>query len=181
MANLLPGSNDGYIYAINPDGKLKWKFNAGTAVEAPPLVLGGTIYAGSMEGILFALDAKPANGMESTATDGQISGSQTLQSARIKNAHSSWLEAMISIFIAWMPRTGKFYGNMNRGILSMVLLLSRENLPSSEDVTDFCTLSAPVTGRMRNKIDIGTYVPASAAILGDKAFSRNYDGVFLLF
>ena len=44
-------------------------------MEAPPLVLGNTVYAGSLEGILYAIDAITGTLKWRYATDGQISGS----------------------------------------------------------------------------------------------------------
>ena len=42
------GSGDGNLYAINPNGKRKWKFKAGRAAEFGPTVgSDGTVYVGS--------------------------------------------------------------------------------------------------------------------------------------
>jgi outer membrane protein assembly factor BamB len=42
------GSDDGYLYAINPDGALKWKFNTGNQIwSAPAIGSDGTIYINS--------------------------------------------------------------------------------------------------------------------------------------
>jgi outer membrane protein assembly factor BamB len=46
--------NDRHLYAINPDGALKWKFTTGViqAIASPSIGPDGTIYFGSDDGNL---------------------------------------------------------------------------------------------------------------------------------
>jgi len=42
------GSDDHYLYAINPDGSLKWKYRTGSWIESSPAIASdGTVYVGS--------------------------------------------------------------------------------------------------------------------------------------
>ena len=51
------GSNDGKIYALNPDSTLKWTFQTGDKVESSPAIdIEGTIYFGSYDSYVYALD-----------------------------------------------------------------------------------------------------------------------------
>jgi len=51
------GSNDWYLYAINPDGSLKWKFETGDWVKSSPAIGNdGTIYVGSNDRYLYAIN-----------------------------------------------------------------------------------------------------------------------------
>jgi outer membrane protein assembly factor BamB len=51
------GSDDGYLYAINPDGTSKWLFKAQDAVRSAPTIANdGTIYVGSRDCYLYAFD-----------------------------------------------------------------------------------------------------------------------------
>jgi outer membrane protein assembly factor BamB len=51
------GSDDGNVWAINPDGTEKWQYDTGAEVESSPIVdLDGTIYVGSTNGRFFALN-----------------------------------------------------------------------------------------------------------------------------
>jgi len=51
------GSNDCYLYAINPDGSLKWKFKTGGAIwSSPAIAQDGTIYVGSKDHYLYAIN-----------------------------------------------------------------------------------------------------------------------------
>jgi outer membrane protein assembly factor BamB len=50
------GSNDHYLYAINPDGTLRWKFETGDNIYCGPVVSSdATIYVGSQDHYLYAL------------------------------------------------------------------------------------------------------------------------------
>jgi outer membrane protein assembly factor BamB len=50
------GCSDHNLYALNPDGTLKWKFSTGGAVySAPAIGTDGTIYFGSDDGNVYAL------------------------------------------------------------------------------------------------------------------------------
>ena len=72
------GSNDGALYAVNPDGTEKWKFTTGNAItSSPALATDGTIYVGSSDNNLYAVTP---DGVQkwSFATGGAIGSSPTL-------------------------------------------------------------------------------------------------------
>jgi len=52
------GSNDGKLYAINPDGTQKWAFTTGGPIfySSPAIGADGTIYVGSFNGNLYAIN-----------------------------------------------------------------------------------------------------------------------------
>jgi outer membrane protein assembly factor BamB len=51
------GSDDGKLYAINPDGSEKWFFEANGAISSSPAIGNdGTIYVGSYRGNLYAIN-----------------------------------------------------------------------------------------------------------------------------
>jgi outer membrane protein assembly factor BamB len=51
------GSQDSYLYAVNGDGTLKWRFPTGGVVRSSPAIApDGTIYVGSYDNRLYALD-----------------------------------------------------------------------------------------------------------------------------
>ncbi|MGB4714544.1 MAG: PQQ-binding-like beta-propeller repeat protein, partial [Defluviitoga tunisiensis] len=46
-----------YLYAINPDGSLKWKYETGSGIESSPAIgSDGTIYVGSLDNYLYAIN-----------------------------------------------------------------------------------------------------------------------------
>ncbi|MCE5249078.1 PQQ-binding-like beta-propeller repeat protein [bacterium] len=53
------GSNDNYLYAIQPDGTLKWKFRTENFVTSSPAIgSDGTVYVGSHDTDLYAITSK---------------------------------------------------------------------------------------------------------------------------
>ena len=48
------GGAGGCVYAVR-DGKLLWRFNADSGVDATPLVNGNTVYVGTQTGTIYAL------------------------------------------------------------------------------------------------------------------------------
>ncbi len=63
---------EGYVFAFNPNGTLKWRFKLQDWVESSPsIAVDGTVYTGSKEGRVYALN--PADGSkkwEFVASDG---------------------------------------------------------------------------------------------------------------
>lgn len=53
------GSESGWLYAVQPDGKLKWKYKTGGSINSSPAIdAGGTLYIGSSDGYLYAIGKK---------------------------------------------------------------------------------------------------------------------------
>jgi outer membrane protein assembly factor BamB len=58
---LLFGAQDDSVYAIDPSGKLSWRFTAGGDVDAPITLLGdGSVVVGSDDGLVRLLIAGPS-------------------------------------------------------------------------------------------------------------------------
>ena len=50
------GSQDSYLYALNPDGGVKWSYATPGEVSASPAIADdGTVYIGSDNGSLYAI------------------------------------------------------------------------------------------------------------------------------
>ena len=51
------GSQDYYLYAINPDGTLKWRYRTGSSIQTSPAIgVDGTVYVGSSDDYLYAIN-----------------------------------------------------------------------------------------------------------------------------
>ncbi len=51
------GSGDDYLYALNPDGSLRWRFKTGDWISSSPVIgADGTVYVGSLDDYLYALN-----------------------------------------------------------------------------------------------------------------------------
>jgi eukaryotic-like serine/threonine-protein kinase len=54
---VITGSNDGYVYAVNPDtGEKIWAYQTQGPVSASPTVANGVIFIGSEDGTMYALE-----------------------------------------------------------------------------------------------------------------------------
>jgi outer membrane protein assembly factor BamB len=54
------GGSDGKVYALDTaTGRLRWAYTTGSHVDSSPAVAGGTVYAESDDGTVYALDAGP--------------------------------------------------------------------------------------------------------------------------
>lgn len=51
------GSGDGYVYAVDASGALKWKYQTGDVIHASPAIADGMLYIGSWDSWFYALDA----------------------------------------------------------------------------------------------------------------------------
>lgn len=64
--------------SLKPPLELKWKFKTGGQIKASPVVAYDTVYAGSDDNRLYALDAKEWGQLWSFEADGKISNSPTI-------------------------------------------------------------------------------------------------------
>ena len=71
------GSDDGYLYAINRNGTLRWKFRTGGAVHSSPAITSDMVVFGSDDGYLYAL-SKNGNLKWKMKTNGSIWSSPTI-------------------------------------------------------------------------------------------------------
>jgi len=80
------GSDDGKVYAVQPDGTKKWEFPTGGAVSSSPVVgyFGGVlrIYVGSEDKMLYAIDSD-GNKIWAFQTGGIISSSPAISNSGI--------------------------------------------------------------------------------------------------
>lgn len=69
------GSFDGYLYAVDLNGRLKWKFQAQGRIWDPPAESNGLLYFGDLSGHVYALDAatgQPAGWPQAAKVDGGV-------------------------------------------------------------------------------------------------------------
>lgn len=80
------GSQDYYIYAINPSGSQLWKYSTGSSistnfigvVSSPALAADGTLYVGASDGYLYAIASSTGTLIDAFRTYGGISSSPTI-------------------------------------------------------------------------------------------------------
>src|SRR5574341_609790 len=53
---VVTGTRDGWVHALLSDGSVRWEFRAESGFQAPPLITSDAVYAGSLDGRLYARD-----------------------------------------------------------------------------------------------------------------------------
>lgn len=77
--NLYAGAADGRVYAVSPEGAVRWTLQTGDHVRFPPVVgPGGEIYAGSDDGFIRAIDDAGAERWRAPSASGATITSQPL-------------------------------------------------------------------------------------------------------
>jgi outer membrane protein assembly factor BamB len=73
------GDTSYYLYALNPDGTLKWEYRTGGAITSSPAIdEDGTIYVGSWDDYLYALSPNGTLKWKFYANSAQIASSPTI-------------------------------------------------------------------------------------------------------
>jgi outer membrane protein assembly factor BamB len=173
---IIIGAGDGYVYCLDLDGKLIWKFNSGNTIEAPALILEGNVYIGNLGGSLFSMDLNTGHENWEYKTDNQISGSPNywkigeywyiLVGSYDYNLHC--VDAR-SGKLKWKYESDNFI-NGSAACQSGVAVFG--------GCDGFLHLVDINTGSLKEKIEVATYVAGSASLSGNYAFVGDYDGKF---
>jgi len=172
------GSNDGYLYALGMDGKLKWKFNAGNSIEAPPLYTGMWLSPAHLKARYLRWTLKQDIKLWEYSTDGQISGSPNIMKGRGKDSSRVLVGSYdynlhcldeMSGRLLWHYESGN-YINGTPALFGKIAIFG--------GCDGFLHLINTVNGQLIEKINIETYMASSPAIGRDKAWFGNYDGEF---
>ena len=72
------GSDNGFFYCVNGQGKEVWKYKTNGKIRSDALVHEGTVYFGSEDNNLYALNARSGKLIFKYATDGNINGTPVI-------------------------------------------------------------------------------------------------------
>jgi outer membrane protein assembly factor BamB len=96
------GSGDGHVYALNATtGTERWTVETGGAVKSSPAVVddplgpqtpatGGTVFVGSDDGDVYALDGATGEQLWTFATDGPVRSSPTVVDISVDGSPADW-------------------------------------------------------------------------------------------
>ena len=65
------GSDDGYLYAIDSEGKLKWKFKSDGRICSSPAVKDSVVYFNNYKGMFYAINCRTGQMIWNFKTDGE--------------------------------------------------------------------------------------------------------------
>lgn len=168
------GSDKGTLTAVASDGKIKWQYEAGSPIEAAPLVFVNKVIVGLNNGKLIAIDKVTGKLIWTYITDNQISGSANVwlsgsKAGIVVGSYDYYLHCID-------PRTGKALWKIETDNYV-------NGTPSIQDgkiVFGGCDgmirVVDPLTGNQKDTIEIGVYIAASPALTGDMAYFGDYDG-----
>jgi len=170
------GSTDGSMYAVGFDGKQKWKFVSGNAIEAPALFLDGSVVFGTLDGMFFKLNAKTGKQIWKYKSDNQIEGS------------ANWLKVgkqirlVVGSYDYNLHCVGFTKGDSIWRYESDNYINGAPAIYGKYAVFGGCDgyvhLVNIETGKVFKKIKLDTYVASSPVIDGKHAYVGDYEGRF---
>jgi outer membrane protein assembly factor BamB len=172
------GSDDGNLWAIDlSDGKKVWTFAAGSPVEAPPLLADGAVFFGCEDGTVYAVGAKDGAQRWMFRTEGKVVGS----------ANRVTVDGKLRILIGSHDNMMRCFGAKDGTLLWSFETESYINgapaVWQGQAVFGGCDsrvyLVDAATGKGTGAADSGSYIAASVAVAGDRAYVGHYEGEFL--
>jgi outer membrane protein assembly factor BamB len=168
------GNDKGTLIAAGSDGKIKWKFETGSPVEAPPLIFSDRVFTGSSDGVLRSNDKSTGKLIWSYTTDNQIVGSANAwtsgkKSGIIFGSYDYYLHCVD-------PVTGKLLWKLETDNYVNGTPALGDNSIVFGGCDGIIRLTDPLTGKEKDTIEIGIYIAASPALSGGKAYLGDYDG-----
>jgi len=168
------GNDKGTLLAISPDGKIKWKYESGASIDAPPMVFGNKVIIGTSDGILKAVDKFTGKLIWSYTTDNQIAGSANVwvegnKAGIITGSYDYYLHC-VDVQTGkslWKVETEN-YINGTPAILNGKIVFG--------GCDGMLRVIDPLTGKQKDSINIGVYIASSPALSGDFAYFGDYDG-----
>jgi outer membrane protein assembly factor BamB len=163
---------DGYVYVRSRwNGRLLWRFNAGSAIESSPVVRHGVDYFGTWNGYVYALDLRTHRLRWSYRSGYKITSSASfgrgtmyigdyggrLLALSPRNGHLRWTASV----------NGRIYG-------TPAYSHGRIFVPSS---TGASLTAFSARGRRLWSVGTGSYVYSSPAVWGGRVFFGSYNGV----
>lgn len=163
----------GEVYVLDrANGRLKWSWNAGSAIESSPVVVHGVDYFGTASGRMYALDLRRHRVRWSRYLGAKITSSAAIDHGRLfigDYAGRLWALSPATGATRWIGTVnGKIYG-------TPAVSHGRVFVPSStgNSLTAFTT-----SGRYLWRVTAGYYVYSSPAVADGVVCFGSYDGWF---
>jgi len=165
------GSTDAKVYAIGlEDGGQQWRFDAGDALEAPPLRVGNLVVVGALNGTLYGLRANDGVPEWTLKTADRIMGAAntTKEKRLVFGSYDNKLRCVTEQGEAvWEYATENFINGTPAVLGGRVVFAgcdAKLHVLSAQD------------GTVLAEVELGSYVAASAALDGDRAYVGDYGG-----
>ena len=163
----------GQVYVLDrANGRVKWSWTAGSAIESSPVVVNGIDYFGSAGGEMYALDLRRHRLRWKRYLGAKITSSAAVAGGRLfigDYAGRLWALSPATGATRWVGQVnGKVYG-------TPAVAHGRVFVPSStgDSLTAFST-----SGRYLWRVTAGYYVYSSPAVANGVVCFGSYDGWF---
>jgi outer membrane protein assembly factor BamB len=170
------GSSDGKVYSINlKDGSKVWEFDTGDDIEASPLLLDEAIYVGNLSGEFFSLDAHTGQVRWKYKCQNSIYGSANW----VRNPNDKKLLILVGSYdnrlycfeaatgkLTWSYETDNYINGTPATDGVHVVFGGCDELLHILSISD---------GTKAGEVWAGSYIPASAAFVENRAYLGHYD------
>ena len=168
------GNEKGTLTASGTDGKVKWKFEAGSTLEAAPLVYTDKVIIGASDGNLRAIDKNSGKITWIYHSDSQIAGSANTW---ISGKKSGIIFGSYDYFLHCVdPVSGKLLWKLEtNNYLNGTPAVANNNIVFG-GCDGVLRIADPLTGKEKDTLEIGVYIAGSPALSEQKACLGDYDG-----
>lgn len=179
--NRYPRNQPGMITAMGArTGKLIWRFRAGV-FETTPLVIGRTLYAGSWDHKLYAINIHTGKPRWTFRADSEINSSAAYSGGKIyfgTDGGSLYaIDARTGRF-RWRARAGTRFGRREFFYATPTIAYGRVFIGNTDGTMYAFGASS---GRLLWARRAGTYVYTAAAVWRRRVYVGTYDGYFMAF
>lgn len=170
------GSTNGKVYAIGlADGHQQWEFDTGDDIEASPLLLKDSIYIGSLSGDFFSLEARTGKIQWKYQTDNSIYGSANW--VEIPGNQAQWI--LVGSYDNRIHCIDAASGKLNWSFETDNYINGAPATDGQNVVFGGCDenlyIVSVLDGTEKGRVWSGSYIPASAALLDNRAYLGHYD------
>ncbi|MBT4498398.1 MAG: PQQ-binding-like beta-propeller repeat protein [Gemmatimonadetes bacterium] len=170
-------STDGKVYALDvAEGSQVWDFDAGDAVEASPMLLDSVLYVGSLEGVFFALSAETGQVLWKAELGSGVYGSanwaevgEGAEKSILTGCYDNRLYCFgaVSGELKWTYETENYINGAPATDGRQAVFGGCDAILHIVDVAD---------GSKIGGVDVGSYIPGSAAVVDGHAYVGHYNG-----
>jgi outer membrane protein assembly factor BamB len=179
--NRYPRSQPGMITAMAArTGKLIWRFNAG-AFETTPLVIGKTLYAGSWDHKLYAINIYTGKPRWTFTADHEINSSPAYSGGKVyfgTDAGSVYAINARTGRQVWRARALARFGRREYFYATPTIAYGRVFIGNADGTLYAFGASS---GRLLWAQRAGTYIYTAAAVWRRRVYVGTYDGYFIAF
>jgi outer membrane protein assembly factor BamB len=170
------GNDKGILHAVDLSGKISWKSETGSAIEAPPLISADKVLAGTAEGKLMAFNRNSGKLLWTYTTDNQITGSANQFTAGqrtgiIAGSYDYFLHCVDAAtgMPLWKLETLNYLNGTPAVYDNKAVFGGCDGILRIADLQ---------TGRETDTVNIGVYIASSPAVSDNRAYFGDYDGNF---